>query len=385
MNIVEPILFQARLNPQGIAICTPGTAAESINYGRLASLTNNIGQAAGSLGLSRGSVVSIDVADRIFHTAIALGLMRVGIVTVSAPVADLPRELGIQAIITDRPRRAVETRVITADPLWTVGESKPLLVPPPDPANDVCRIIITPGNASLGTSIAFTHANMLGRVARDAHGSGNRFSRSSRLYCDLGIESEPGFRRMIGMLCRGGTIYLFGDSMESLLQAFDLHKVQCMIVAPPRLTEYVTLFEMHTIFQSGFDHILAEGGSLPAGLSERVRARLTPNLFCAYGPAETGIVALAPAQLIEGIPGAVGFLTPGAEVEVVDEADNVLAAGKEGFVRLRTPQIVSAHIGAPEASARAFRDGWFYPGDVGRVTADRMLILQNRSGPVGNR
>jgi hypothetical protein len=32
-NIVEPILFQCKLNPLATAICAPGSSAGSINYG----------------------------------------------------------------------------------------------------------------------------------------------------------------------------------------------------------------------------------------------------------------------------------------------------------------------------------------------------------------
>ena len=38
----------------------------------------------------------------------------------------------------------------------------------------------------------------------------------------------------------------------------------------------------------------------------------------------------------------------------------------------------------PEATARAFRDGWFYPGDTGSLRADGMLIIHGREASVLN-
>ena len=35
MNIIEPILFQCKLNPLTMAICAPGSAIESVSYGQL--------------------------------------------------------------------------------------------------------------------------------------------------------------------------------------------------------------------------------------------------------------------------------------------------------------------------------------------------------------
>ena len=54
-----------------------------------------------------------------------------------------------------------------------------------------------------------------------------------------------------------------------------------------------------------------------------------------------------------------------ATVEVSDEEGNVLPAGQEGIIRISTTSMVTSYIGEPEAAAKAFRDGWFYPGDIG--------------------
>jgi acyl-coenzyme A synthetase/AMP-(fatty) acid ligase len=186
------------------------------------------------------------------------------------------------------------------------------------------------------------------------------------------------------MLSRGGTIYYFGAGSESTIQAFDLYSIQTMITSPSGLVEYLKFYESHAAFRCNFDNIVSSGGLLPKSLSERVLGRMCAHLYSSYGATETGTIAIAPAQRIADIPGAVGFVTPGASVEIVDEADNVLAIGKEGIVRTRTAQMVDGYVGNPEATARAFRDSWFYPGDIGSLTRDGMLIIQGRHASVLN-
>ena len=46
MNIVEPILFQARINPNSIAICTPGTRMDFVTYAGLARIIDSLGRVA---------------------------------------------------------------------------------------------------------------------------------------------------------------------------------------------------------------------------------------------------------------------------------------------------------------------------------------------------
>jgi acyl-CoA synthetase (AMP-forming)/AMP-acid ligase II len=62
----------------------------------------------------------------------------------------------------------------------------------------------------------------------------------------------------------------------------------------------------------------------------------------------------------------------------VDEAGRDLPRGETGLVRLRAPGMAQGYIDDREAEARAFRDGWFQPGDRGRVEADGTLVFAGR-------
>jgi hypothetical protein len=64
MNVVDPILFQCKLNPAAAAICVPGTKFNVVSYARLAQLIHNVSRMALSHGLSKGDIVAIAVAIR---------------------------------------------------------------------------------------------------------------------------------------------------------------------------------------------------------------------------------------------------------------------------------------------------------------------------------
>ena len=59
MNIVEPILFQAKFQPEASALCAPG--GDVISYARLVFQMSVIGRRAMSLGLGPGSVVALSI------------------------------------------------------------------------------------------------------------------------------------------------------------------------------------------------------------------------------------------------------------------------------------------------------------------------------------
>ena len=87
---------------------------------------------------------------------------------------------------------------------------------------------------------------------------------------------------------------------------------------------------------------LRVGGAL---LSQRSGAadqdNLCRNIVTSYASTEAGIVAMASYDAIADVPGAVGFVSPYAELEIVDEESAALPVGAEGRIRIRARQLVS--------------------------------------------
>ncbi|WP_426438759.1 AMP-binding protein [Bradyrhizobium genosp. P] len=76
--------------------------------------------------------------------------------------------------------------------------------------------------------------------------------------------------------------------------------------------------------------------------------------------------------------GAVG--TPAVNVEVAIMAPDgaLLPAGSAGEIVYRSPQTMAGYLHNPEATAEAFRHGWFHSGDAGRFDDDGILWFEDR-------
>ena len=55
-----------------------------------------------------------------------------------------------------------------------------------------------------------------------------------------------------------------------------------------------------------------------------------------------------------------------------------LPAGETGLLRMRTPGMATRYLDDGEATARCFVDGWFQPGDMGRLLPDGTLRVEGR-------
>jgi acyl-CoA synthetase (AMP-forming)/AMP-acid ligase II len=387
MNIVEPILFQAKHDPPAPALCAPGTAIGVVSYARLARFIHNVGHRAINVGISRGDVVVLQVKDHILHTSLALGLMHIGAATVSTSET-LPGHVPCDFIITDTPPsydNGKNTKVLAAGFAWISGDGIPI-----DErhiyrgaGNDICRIALTSGSTGEAKAVGFTHNNQLARLARYNHVFGRIFPECSRFFSDYGLGSSGGFRHILYVLSRGGTMFFPGASPMDTLQTFELYKVQGLIASPGGLSGFLKFYDSNPEFRSGFEVIIAAGSPLHSTLSERVRARLCSNLILYYGTTETSTISSAPAHAL-GVAGAVGHIAPDVSVRVVDETGALVPPGEEGMVLVRTPVSVGSYLDTSGQSECAFRDGHFDTGDIGYLTEGRMLVITGRKKEVLN-
>jgi acyl-coenzyme A synthetase/AMP-(fatty) acid ligase len=387
MNVVEPFLHQCRQNPPAAALCAPGTTLNVVSYARLERFINNIGRRALAAGLFPGGTVAIMIKDYILHAATALALARIGIATLSVADLRLPPGLRVDAVMTDvRPPVGTLTvpPMIFADLGWTEGNGEPpeeRFVAPG--GGGVARIVLTSGSTGQPKAIALTHRMSLRRAARFAWVFGVRFAECSRCFTDMGLGSAMSFLLLVHVLSRGGTFFFPGATPMDSVQTFNLYGVQGMLASPGGLSAILKFYDENPAFHSEFHCILSAGSLLRRPLSERVRARLCSNLVVLYGTSETAMVATAPAHAVAETPGAAGYVIPGVGVEIVDAEHRLVMPGAEGSLRISGVTNVDEYMGDPQQTSASFRDGCFYPGDVGRLEGG-LLVISGRDNDVLN-
>ena len=381
MNIVDPILFQCQRQPPVAAICVPGPGIGLISYWRLEQYVHNLTRRLHALGLPSRSVIAVSIPDVIFHAAVVLALTRLGMITLSLREDDVVVPIKIDALITTTKTPLAHIgRVILADLSWTEGDGHPLephLLPQVH-EDDLCRIILTSGTTSESKAVAISHKVLASRINRHLTVFGNRFGNCSRIYSDVPISSSLGFQFLVYALWRGGTVFFPGDNFQNTLRVFEEYKVQCLAGSPGGFENLMRWFDTTPSYQSNIEVMFCGGDILSRSLSDRLRSRICSHLIAAYGSTEASISATAHAQEIADAPRAVGFVTPGVTIQIIDASGTILPPGQEGAVRVRSEYAVDSYFGNPEGSRKAFRDGWFYPGDVGTLSAENLLVITGR-------
>lgn len=134
-------------------------------------------------------------------------------------------------------------------------------------------------------------------------------------------------------------------------------------------------------FEFEFSH---SGGFMTKRLADRVMERLTRQMLVVYSATEFIRVPLK--SRYESVDDLHWMkLVPGSIAEVVDENDAPCGPHEEGYVRvLLTDVDATGYLDDPEATAKFFRHGYFYPGDLGMRREDGAIRILGRSADVLN-
>ncbi len=103
------------------------------------------------------------------------------------------------------------------------------------------------------------------------------------------------------------------------------------------------------------------------------------RLVQVYGSTETcPIATYLRAENAERKAGAAGLPALHCEVRVVDAEDKDVAAGEDGEIVVRGPNVSRGYWKAPAATIEAFRGGWYHSNDIGHFDDEGYLYVVSR-------
>lgn len=184
--------------------------------------------------------------------------------------------------------------------------------------------------------------------------------------------------RFLAGLYSGASYVLLDKKIENLVNFYLKYKVTIL---------YTTVFHVENILKEISDNsknifyflrVLSIGASnISDNLRERLKLKLTPNLYIAYGTNDIGGITCT--SINQNTSQSVGCVIKGIKIEIVDENDKEKPIGEIGHIRVTSPGMINGYLNDEEATKKAFRNGWFYPGDLGKFTQDGELIYCGRS------
>jgi len=360
----------ARQRPSHPAVCD---ARGEWSYAELAQRVEAACSHLCRQGIGPGSVVGIMLDDEAEHLVATLALLAGGarqIVLATHDPVPARRQLAARVGVTHLLMRAgaptLEGVARVDWPRIGVPADAERGTPPiaPSAGTLVLRTSGTTGGINL---VAFDEAQIAAQAERHAD------YRDERLLRVASIEHNNSKRHRLYCVWAGGSNVFRPANAE--LVAFALaHRVSCLDISRMHAADLAGSPEAHRLAAI---KLRTGGSAVPIGVRRAVLERTTRQLYVRYAATECGAIAMA-------LPGdhdadeSAGRPLPGVELQVVGTDGGTLPCGETGEIRLRAPGMATGYVDNPLQSAQRFRDGWFYPGDVGALRRDGQLIVQGR-------
>jgi long-chain acyl-CoA synthetase len=120
------------------------------------------------------------------------------------------------------------------------------------------------------------------------------------------------------------------------------------------------------------------GAPMPVEVMKAFEEKFKVRVMEGYGLSETSPLATFNHFEKPSKPGTVGQAIFGVDVRCVDDDDREVPRGTRGEVVIRGTNVMKGYYKRPEATEKAFTNGWFHTGDIGTMDDEGYLSIVDR-------
>lgn len=378
MSLSEVFRLHAVARPTKSAIVD---GERTFTYAALDAAIDSTAHALAARGVGYGTLTAISLKDHAGYLVMLLALARVGATALPVDCRWTLKEkravtehFGAEVVIVEADEEPVEGWTVF-DPAWMEGASGPYREPRVTPETPYI-LSLSSGTTGLPKGPRLTQRQF--EVRYLAHYVNLGFNAQDRFVSATPLYFGGGRGFAMSTLYAAGTVLLFSPPYEpqDLVRFVNAAEATSLFLVPTLLRRVLSVVEDGVAFPD-LRCLISSGSALYQEERRTIRERLTPNFYEMYASTEGGSVTVLGPQEFEAEPQSVGRAAFRVEIEVVDAEHRPLPSGETGKLRYRSPSSpASYHMGD---SSEAFRDGWFYPGDLAMRDGDGYVFLRGRS------
>ncbi len=170
---------------------------------------------------------------------------------------------------------------------------------------------------------------------------------------------------------------------EETCELVEREKVTVLAVVPAEIAVLVAYPDLDKYDLSSIRTIYTGTQLLTYELGARAEEKLGGRVFKIYGSGDTGIMCTTSCcDSREARLATVGLPLDDVEVKIVNSEGNPVPPGDVGEVSVRGPAMISGYYGHPELTGQMWPNGWFCPGDAGKINEAGHVVLLGRKRDV---
>lgn len=197
-----------------------------------------------------------------------------------------------------------------------------------------------------------------------------------RHFIGMPMDNAGGYTSVIMALVYGCAVIVWNNS-EDFLKLINKYKPNYLLLTPMTLRSIV-VDGVQNNYTLDFVELVYSGGMIfDRRLIASCEAVFGDRVYNGYGSTEAWCPATGRISEYDGdSPHLIGDVMPEVEVQIVDENDQVVSVGETGAVRIKSDYVIQGYKDGD--SAQNFKEGYFYPGDLGMLDGKNRLSILGR-------
>ncbi len=251
--------------------------------------------------------------------------------------------------------------------------------------DDVAIVLYTGGTTGPGKGVCLSHKNIVMNALQ--------ISNSMRpTKDDIYLHVSPMFhstdlKATVVSMFGGSHVYVPQYSTEKIIECIEREKITILSLVPAVLIRFLqeANFDKHPLRSL---RLISYGTSpMDTQWLKFCQEKLSHvGLHQCYGLTETSPYLSIldeethrfALQYRPELLRSAGRILPSTQVRFVNEERETLAPGSIGEIVVKGPQVCLGYLGRAEESSRAFEEGWFFTGDIGKLDQDGYLHILER-------
>ena len=375
----ELISFWSHLKPTEIAFADE---SHEVNFRELDMYTRKIGFLLKETGIKRGEVVGL-ILPGYLAWLFSLTLSRMGISAVMQNNLDpFSPELIPDWVVTLEPhsdKDAAHTIIVNEEFLSNMNASKELesfegFASP----TDIATFYSTSGTNG-ESKFRANSAEYIWKAALRVHPSTAFGEDDAFILLPFGSAWTNIHAAMCLIL--GKTYYNCHFTDERLQKFVTKYPIRTLMGSPVQISTFFNFQKKYGTKLPLLKTVIMGGSAPSVHLAQRIKSQLDCQIVNAYGSTEAGFAAFS--IMGDGQPEG-AWINPAVELQIVDDKDNVLPAMSVGHLRYRRSDMETFYYNNLADTLQYFKDGYFYPGDLGFIDNEGRLVLEGRNTDVIN-
>ncbi len=394
MNTV-PDLFLSTVEKHSVRIAVV-EGEKRVNYRTLDLMVRSLSSFLVSRGIKHGDKIGILLPNSIEFITSFFSVASIGAISVPINIAYKEDEIRfyvshseIKFLITEERLKSVTEKITSGTDAsvivikgnktdWSFSERnlenyvKASIKP-----SDEAIYLYSTGSTGKPKRVSRTHFNLV--ALADNHTQTVGWTEKDRILFTVPISHTYGLGNFISAVKVGASIYVLGEfNRNKVIDLIEIESISIFPAVPFMLNVLAeTLLHKPRDFSS-IKLVISAGAPLSKEIFYKFHEKFGIYPRQLYGSTETGVISINISEDIEEKFDSVGLPVRNVEVKILRENGSQTDKNEDGEITIKSPSMTTSYYGLPEETEKAFRNGYYFTGDLGKIDERDYIYIVGR-------